>query len=34
LSNDTVSLKTFGALNDVEDDFLALFEALVTIFLN
>jgi hypothetical protein len=34
LPNDTFSLKTFGALNDVEDDFLTLLEGFVTIFLD
>jgi hypothetical protein len=34
LSNHAVSLGTFGTLDDVEDDFLALLETFVTVFLN
>jgi hypothetical protein len=34
LAGDAVSLRTFLALDDIEDDFLTLFEAFVTVFLN
>jgi hypothetical protein len=34
LPNDAFSLRTSDSLNDVEDDFVALFETFVTIVLN